>query len=121
MFEQVKPTFLFGFVDEDWRQYAKCAGLPIELFFAPEQMDGRKLPRTYYNEAKKVCQTCPVINQCLERGMDEEYGVWGGLTKAERRHIKKQPVGIVIPMPRHERPIVEPGYRSPISGERKIG
>jgi len=27
-----------------------------------------------------VCLSCPVMNQCLERGMDNgEWGVWGGI------------------------------------------
>jgi hypothetical protein len=46
-------------------------------------------------EAKAVCQTCPVIQKCLEYALSaqEADGVWGGLTARERGSLiasKKQ-------------------------------
>lgn len=40
-------------------------------------------------EAKIVCAACPVTGTCLEVGLFEPWGVWGGLTTAERREIVK--------------------------------
>ncbi|SCD58072.1 WhiB family transcriptional regulator, redox-sensing transcriptional regulator, partial [Streptomyces sp. SolWspMP-sol7th] len=37
--------------------------------------------------AKRVCADCPVRVECREHALvqPEPYGVWGGLTAAERR------------------------------------
>lgn len=80
---------LYGSADENWRTYAECLDIPVELFFPPDAIDGRRLPRTYYDDAKALCAKCPVRVTCLERGMDEEYGVWGGLTRAERKRLRQ--------------------------------
>lgn len=34
--------------------------------------------------AKNVCAGCPVITQCLQLGMYEEEGIWGGKLPDER-------------------------------------
>jgi hypothetical protein len=41
-------------------------------------------------EAKAVCQTCPVIQKCLDYAIsaNEPEGVWGGLTVAERELLR---------------------------------
>lgn len=31
-----------------------------------------------------MCAQCPVRRQCLETGLNEEWGMWGGYTKPER-------------------------------------
>jgi hypothetical protein len=79
----------YGSVDENWRTFAVCLSMPVELFFPPDAIDGRCLPKSYYDEAKSLCVQCPVRTTCLERGMDEEFGVWGGLTRAERKRLKE--------------------------------
>ena len=38
--------------------------------------------------AKEVCRRCPVMAECREYGMGEYFGVWGGLSEQERRHIR---------------------------------
>jgi WhiB family redox-sensing transcriptional regulator len=40
-------------------------------------------------KAKALCDECPVQAECLEAGMDEEYGIWGGLSPKQRRRLKK--------------------------------
>jgi WhiB family redox-sensing transcriptional regulator len=48
-------------------------------------------PEIFYSsstqEAKAICQRCSVIRECREWSirMRETYGVWGGLSSAERR------------------------------------
>jgi hypothetical protein len=72
-----------------WRAEAKCDGLPLDLFYPPMFVSERHAPeRKYYLLAKLVCNLCPVKKDCLEDGMDEEFGVWGGLTPRER-HFKE--------------------------------
>jgi len=41
-------------------------------------------------KAKKICATCPVREECLEFGLTEPIGIWGGLTPKERRIVKRQ-------------------------------
>ena len=45
-------------------------------------------------EAKKVCLTCEVRQDCLESALsnDERFGIWGGLSERERRKLKKRAV-----------------------------
>jgi len=42
--------------------------------------------------AKRYCNRCPLIRDCARYGIEakEEFGVWGGLTGAERRKIRRQ-------------------------------
>jgi len=46
--------------------------------------------RSAQKEAKAVCQTCPVIQKCLDYAIsaNEPEGVWGGLTVAERELLR---------------------------------
>ncbi len=47
--------------------------------------------------AKVVCQTCPVIAECLADALDNrtEFGVWGGMTERERRALLRRRPDIV--------------------------
>jgi WhiB family redox-sensing transcriptional regulator len=65
----------------DWQERGACKGVAVEFFFPPvdEDCDG----------AKAVCAMCPVREPCLEHALSvgERFGVWGGLTPAERRTL----------------------------------
>ncbi|GGR68398.1 transcriptional regulator WhiB [Nocardioides luteus] len=69
-----------------WQERALCAQTDPEAFF-PEKGGSTR-------EAKKVCQTCEVRQDCLESalGNDERFGIWGGLSERERRKLKKRAV-----------------------------
>ena len=41
-------------------------------------------------EAISICGTCVVRAECLEAGIDERYGVWGGLTARERDELRRE-------------------------------
>ena len=43
-------------------------------------------------QAKLVCQRCPVIAECLAEALDNrtEFGVWGGMTERERRALLRR-------------------------------
>ena len=65
-----------------WQTLAACIGKP-EFFF-----DDMK--RTQVSKAKKICSTCPVIDECLEYAISaDEFGVWGGKTMNERRQMRR--------------------------------
>jgi WhiB family redox-sensing transcriptional regulator len=75
----------------DWTDHAACLLEEPELFF-PIGNSGPALIQI--EEAKAVCNRCPVIDACLgfalEGGM--AAGVWGGLTEDERRAIRLRTV-----------------------------
>ncbi len=79
------PTGLSGLTPEDpgWQELALCAQTDPEAFF-PEKGGSTR-------EAKRVCQSCEVRQECLEYalGNDERFGIWGGLSERERRRLKR--------------------------------
>lgn len=70
---------LFASADHlDWMRWASCAEVEPDLFFPEAGSPGAA--------AKRVCARCPVRRRCLRAAIErgEEFGVWGGLTAAER-------------------------------------
>ncbi|PJJ58530.1 WhiB family redox-sensing transcriptional regulator [Mumia flava] len=69
-----------------WQDRALCAQTDPEAFF-PEKGGSTR-------EAKRVCLTCEVRDECLEYALahDERFGIWGGLSERERRKVKKRAV-----------------------------
>ena len=66
-----------------------CATTDPEIFF-PEK--GSKGQSSYIvNAARRICNTCPYKNPCLEWAVvHDEMGIWGGTTQKERRvHRRK--------------------------------
>jgi WhiB family redox-sensing transcriptional regulator len=59
-----------------------------ELFY-PSGSTGAALEQT--QQAKAVCQRCPVRVQCLAWAMKthQDAGVWGGLSEDERRALRR--------------------------------
>jgi len=72
--------------DPGWQERGLCAQTDPEAFF-PEKGGSTR-------EAKKVCLTCDVRQDCLEYALanDERFGIWGGLSERERRKLKKKAV-----------------------------
>lgn len=70
----------------DWQHQGACRNLDTEMFFHPEGERGLARQRRSA-AAKRICQTCPVADQCLEHALSsrEPYGIWGGMTEEERR------------------------------------
>ncbi|MEZ0068937.1 WhiB family redox-sensing transcriptional regulator [Streptacidiphilus sp. MAP12-20] len=74
--------------DNPWHTGAACRRDEAGLFFAPsKEPTAARLARE--EQAKRVCARCPVLLECREHAliMPEPYGVWGGLTAAERRVV----------------------------------
>lgn len=64
----------------DWQAAAACQGMDSDIFF----------PASYRHDsddAKAVCATCPVKDDCLRYAVEhnEESGIFGGLTPHERK------------------------------------
>lgn len=69
--------------DENWASRARCSsGSPDELFAKGAAQQ----------QAKVICQRCPVIAECLADALDNQtqYGVWGGMTERERRALLRR-------------------------------
>ncbi|MER7764420.1 WhiB family transcriptional regulator [Streptomyces sp. NPDC097619] len=74
--------------DGPWHADAVCRRDEAALFFAPsKEPTAARLSRE--EAAKRVCARCPVMVACREHALlqPEPYGVWGGLTAAERRVV----------------------------------
>lgn len=69
-----------------WRGRGLCNQTDPDAFY-PDVGESPK-------DAKKVCMKCDVREECLEYALenDEEFGVWGGLTRRERRRLKRQKI-----------------------------
>jgi len=69
----------------DWRDQAECIKYAHEVEFFPSRGESTR-------EAKAVCATCPVREQCLEYALQWDHlsGVWGGLSERERRQIRRR-------------------------------
>ncbi|HVL65275.1 MAG TPA: WhiB family transcriptional regulator [Actinomycetota bacterium] len=67
--------------DEVWRQAAACLEHPVEVFYPQPDEDAR--------DALLVCRDCAVRKPCLEAALaaGETFGIWGGLTPAERQTL----------------------------------
>lgn len=69
---------------EDWMQDGACRGVDPEMFFPTRGGDSAT--------AKKVCEGCPVKDECLDYALRtcQKYGVWGGVSERERRALRKE-------------------------------
>lgn len=72
----------------NWQLHGACRSGGASLFFHPpgergEAHDAREAA------AKAVCAGCPVRSECRRHALEtrEQYGVWGGLTEAERHRL----------------------------------
>ena len=67
-----------------WADHGHCRELP-DLFYNSVD-EPKSVRRRKETEAKKICASCPVIAACREHALvnSELYGVWGGMTEAER-------------------------------------
>lgn len=80
----IMPPKPLEFAQQPWNQYANCLGTDPDLFF-PERGDSYGVAA-----AKAVCNDCVVREECLETNLSKTKGVWGGMSEAERRVLRKQ-------------------------------
>jgi WhiB family redox-sensing transcriptional regulator len=70
--------------DRPWAMHAACRGMDSDWFFPGPDGDTKA--------ARRVCRGCPVQEECLDWALAAgiRYGVWGGHTEAERRHMLRR-------------------------------
>lgn len=82
---------------DDWRSRAACnaPGVEPEWFF----------PEPYASPAPAlvVCAGCPVRQPCLEAGLLEQHGIFGGLGPRERSRLRVK-LGVTRPPSAPTRP-----------------
>lgn len=82
----------------DWALKASCRSANGFLFFGDaDESRSERIARE--SEAKKICVTCFVSNECLDDAITNsiEYGIWGGMTASERRRLIYQDSSDSIP------------------------
>lgn len=72
----------------DWRDDGACKNQDPDLFF-PIGSTGPAAEQA--EEAKAICNTCDVREQCLEFALasGQDSGIWGGLTEDERKTLRR--------------------------------
>ncbi|MEU9576237.1 WhiB family transcriptional regulator [Streptomyces chilikensis] len=64
-----------------WMRLAACRGQPSEIWLDPQD-------HASVLEAKDTCARCEVADLCLLLALrGDEWGIWGGLTREERRDL----------------------------------
>jgi WhiB family redox-sensing transcriptional regulator len=73
----------------NWRHRAACLDQNPELFFPIGNTEPALIQ---LQEAKRVCTGCVVRDACLQWAIsvDQDYGVWGGLSDIERKALKRR-------------------------------
>ena|SRR5579884_867124 len=74
--------------DVTWREQASCRFANPDLFF-PAGSTGDAVAQI--DAAKAICQLCRVRDRCLRFALEtnQEDGIWGGTTEAERRKLRR--------------------------------
>ena len=76
-------------VEVDWQLKAACRGPQASVFFPPPVAERRDEKRFRERNAKAICETCSVRDDCLSYALTirEQHGIWGGLSESERREL----------------------------------
>lgn len=77
----------------DWKLNAICRNFDPDLWFEPYME----------REVAKVCKGCPVKTMCLQVGLNEPYGVWGGLSAAQRKALRPRRAPVPVPPADYQR------------------
>lgn len=79
----------------EWVNHANCRDYPVSMFVFDNQ------DRDSYHkiiEAKAICAECTVKTECLAEAIKtDSIGIWGGLTRKERKRIPI--VEKIVPIP----------------------
>ena len=69
--------------ETEWMAEGNCASRPPSLFFPSDGVG--------VDAARRICNECPVKDQCLEYALENriDHGVWGGTSERERRRLLK--------------------------------
>lgn len=74
--------------DDKWKLDAACRNVNGDWMTLPRVQ--LEVNRRYKAKELAVCASCPVIGECLEAGLREPGGIWGGKFPRERQAIKRK-------------------------------
>ena len=84
-----KPEWFSRASCREWERYKGDPdkgiphAVPADIFFPEPTGNGGN----HLAPARRICLECPVRMNCLEYGLNEAYGVWGGHSPSQRRKI----------------------------------
>lgn len=94
-----EPTWLESC--PDWHFRAACRGLDWRLFFLDEEDEvlahRSKCPPEKDLPGLVICQTCPVVDQCLDEALADpklDVGIRGGMTGLARKRLRSRRRGL---------------------------
>lgn len=79
------------------QENAACKDKGPEVFFVDEGPISNASVRIAINKAIAICNTCSVQDICLMTAVnsdEDEYGIWGGFTRKERRKMFQEGIKI---------------------------
>ncbi|MEU3619034.1 WhiB family transcriptional regulator [Streptomyces sp. NPDC006872] len=83
---------------------AACRGLDVSIFYSPQGERGLDR-RVREKAAIEICSGCPARKKCADFALStrQEFGVWGGLTEADRelRRISRSAAPAPAPPDEH--------------------
>lgn len=68
---------------DGWQHHSECLKHDPDMWFPEEE------ELHLYDQARRICEECPVVSFCLEIGISERHGMWGGLEPNERYKLSK--------------------------------
>ena len=68
----------------EWTERALCKGLNYDFWYPPLDQPNQS---DFYAVGRAICERCPVWDQCLTYGAEEKWGMFGGLTPADRKAV----------------------------------
>ena len=83
--EPAEPFDFFGMIERlkpPWMADGACIDYPHDWFFPERGCDVAR--------AQSICDGCSVKAECLEYGMGEHHGIWGGTSERERRRMRRR-------------------------------
>lgn len=73
-----------------WKTRAACRGVDPNLFFPPTNTNSKRpRKRDPFSQARLICSTCPVKQECLEEAVlfEDFHGMRAGLEPEELRRV----------------------------------
>jgi WhiB family redox-sensing transcriptional regulator len=71
-----------------WHNLAACRGVDPSLMF-PDRGDKTK------ETVEQLCHHCAVVDECFAAGINETFGIWGGMSERRRRLVRRRANGNV--------------------------
>lgn len=76
------------FVRPDWFDEAKCSDRENQRYLSTMYPERSETPGgKHLIPARKLCLNCPVRYTCLDYGLEDPFGIWGGHSFSQRRRI----------------------------------